>query len=161
MSKYLRKDKARGCPVHMAVLDECGRQLSLHGVFEKSAVLEYLNLEAMADSVRWDYVRSFLEEEQGCEMVPLASVYFKRHKLEEERVNPQRFIATGHGKKTAGFATVTQENDHLYISRIDTKKKMANGVGEAFETFVQKVVEKRKALGIEEAKRNNVQALSG
>lgn len=149
MSKYLRKDKARGCPVHMAILDECGRQLSLHGVFEKDAVLENLNLSAMTDAVRWDYIRNFLEEELGCEMVPLASVYFKRHKPEEERVNPQRFIATGHGKKTAGFATVTHENDHLYISRIESKKSMANGVGKAFEAFVQRVAERRAALGIE------------
>jgi hypothetical protein len=153
MSKYLRKEKARGCPVHMAIMDECSRQLSLHGVFQKDAVLEALNLEAMTDAVRWDYIRSFLEDELGCEMVPLASVYFKRHRLEEERVNPQRFIATGHGKKTAGFATVTHENDHLYVSRIEAKKSMANGVGKAFEEFVQKVSEKRAAIGVEDVKR--------
>lgn len=149
MSKYLRKEKARACPVHMAVLDECARQLNLHGVFEKSDVLETLNLSAMVDAVRWDYVRDFLEGELGCEMVPLAAAYFKRHSKNEERVNPQKFIALGHGKKTTGYATVTHENDHLFVCRLETKRAMANGVGKAFEAYLEQVSKKRAQLGIE------------
>lgn len=149
MSKYLRKDKARSCPVHMAIMDECAKQLHLHGVFEKDEILASLNLEAMIDAVRWDYIRAFLEDELGCEMVPLASAYFKRHKKSEEHVNPQKFIALGHGKKTAGFATVTQENDHLFICRLKTKRAMANGVGKAFEAYLEQVSKKRAQIGIE------------
>lgn len=159
MSNYLRKEKARQCPIHMAILDECADQLQLHGVFEKAAVLGRLNFEAVADSVRWDYIRDFLETEiVGCEMVPLAQAYFKRHKVEEERVNPQRFIALGHGKKTAGFASVTQQNDHLFVQRIEHKARMSNGVGEAFRVFVSKVDQRRQALGIES---EQVKAIAG
>jgi len=148
MSKYLRKEKARSCPVHMAIMDECAKQLNLHGVFEKDDVLSVLSLDAMVDAIRWDYVRGFLEEELGCEMVPLAAAYFKRHKRSEEKVNPQKFIALGHGKKTAGFATVTQDNDHLFICRIETKRAMANGAGRAFEKYCEQVSQKRAELGM-------------
>jgi len=149
VSKYLRKEKARACPVHMAIMDECAKQLNLHGVFEKSEILSNLSLDAMVDAVRWDYVREFLEDELGCEMVPLASAYFKRHKKSEEQVNPQKFIAMGHGKKTTGYATVTQGNDHLFVCRVEAKRAMANGVGRAFEAYLEQISQKRAQLGIE------------
>lgn len=148
MSKYLRREKARECPIHMMVTDEAAKHLELHGVFEKQSILDDLNLAAMTDAIRWDYVREFLEEEQGCELVPLAASYFKRHKKEEERVNPQRFIALGHGKKTMGFAAVVPEHDHLVVARLQHRKSMANGVGEAFRKYLVAVEQKRAVSGL-------------
>ena len=42
MSKYLRREKAKECPIHQMVLEEAAKQLELHGVFEKDAVLDEL-----------------------------------------------------------------------------------------------------------------------
>lgn len=157
MSKWLRRDKAKECPIHMMVMEEAARQLSLHGVFEKEAVLDDMNLSAMSDAIRWDYIREFLEEEQGCEMVPLASAYFKRHKKNEEHVNPIKFIAQGYGKKTVGFAAVLPENDHLVVAKIDCKKRMANGVGEAFQKYLV-AVETKRALSIATTSQDQIEA---
>lgn len=148
MSKYLRKEKARGSPIYMSILDKCADELALHGVFRKDKVLDELALDTVSDAIRWDYIREFLEDEQGCEMVPLAEAYFKRHGSNEERINPQKFIAMGHGKKTAGYASVSHENDHLFIARIEHKRMMSNGVGKAFEEFASRVAQKRLELGI-------------
>lgn len=146
MNKWLRREKARVCPIHQAVLDESARQLSHEGVFSKDEVLDALNFEAVAEAIRWDYIRAFLEEEQGCELVPLAAAYFKRHSREAEITKPEKFLATGHGKKTAGYGAVIEKNDHLVISRIKYRKRLANGVGEAFTNYVQATLTKREEL---------------
>ncbi len=147
MSKWLRKEKARACPVHMQVMEASAKQLELHGVFEKDAVLDDLNLAAMTDAIRWDYVREFLQDEQGCELVPLASAYFKRHKVTEEHVNPAKFLAQGHGKKTAGYAAVVPEHDHLVVARLRFRKAMANGVGVAFQDYLVATEKRRVEVG--------------
>ena len=148
MSKWLRRGKAKACPIHMAVSDEASKQLQLHGVFEKASILDDLNLSAVSDAIRWDYIREFLQDEQGCELVPLAASYFKRHKRGEEQVNPAKFIALGYGKKTMGFAAVMPENDHLVVARIKSRKAMANGVGAAFQGYLLAVETKREALAL-------------
>lgn len=148
MSKWLRRDAAKACPVHMAVTDEAAKKLELHGVYEKDEVLRELNLSAMVDAIRWDYIREFLQDEQGCELVPLSAAYFKRHKTSEELVNPQKFIATGYGKKTCGFAAVIPENDHLVVARIKTRRAMANGAGRAFVGYCEAVEAKRVREGL-------------
>ena len=79
--------------------------------------------------------------------MPLASVYFKRHKKTDEHVNPARYLAQGHGKKTAGFAAVVPEFDHLVVRRIEYRKRMANGVGEAFSNFLSAVQSRRSLAG--------------
>jgi len=147
MSKWLRKEKARACPVHMQVLEASAKQLELHGVFNKDTVLSGLNLSAMTDAIRWDYIREFLQDEQGCELVPLAAAYFKRHKVTEEHVNPAKFLAQGHGKKTAGYAAVVPDNDHLVVERLKCRQAMANGVGVAFQDYLVATEKRRVATG--------------
>ena len=143
-AKYLRRETAIECPVHTMVKEAAAGLLELHGSFEKKDVLERCSMMAMSEAIRWDYIREFLQDEQGCELVPLASVYFKRHKYQEELTDPQRFLAQGHGKKTAGYAAVTMENDHLIVRRLQQRKAMANGAGKAFMKFAQAIEDRRE-----------------
>jgi hypothetical protein len=143
MLKYLRKEVARSCPIHTAVADKAAAALADKGVFSKDAIIDTLNFGAIIDSIRWDYIREFIEEDQKCDLVPLAQTYFKRHPKVEERVNPERFLAMGHGKKTFGYAAVVPQNDHLVIARIEQRKAVANGVGRAFNEYVERLNAKR------------------
>ena len=143
MLKYLRKEGARQCPIHTAVYEAAVDSLVMFGVFSKEDVINSLNFGAVADAIRWDYIREFIEEEQKCDLVPLAQTYFNRHKKAEEAVNPGRFIAMGFGKKTFGFAAVTPQNDHLVIERIRQRKAISNGVSQSFKEYLDRLNARR------------------
>lgn len=145
---FLRREKARQCPVHTAVLAEAIDRLTKFGVFSKIEVLDVLNFEAIEDAIRWDYIRDFVQEEQGAQLVPLAEAYFKRHKKAEEHADPAKFIAQGHGKKTYGYASVRPDTDHLVIRRIEQRRANANGVEKCFRQYVKAVNDKRVQQGL-------------
>jgi protein involved in sex pheromone biosynthesis len=140
MSKFLRRDKARGCPVHQVVLETAGAMLELHGVFSKEEVLEDTKMTAMGDAIRWDYVIEWLREEQGVELVPVREAFFKRHSRERLERMPEKFLAAGHGVRTAGWASVSHgPNAPLVVKRLEQRKAMANGTGKKFHEFVHSV----------------------
>jgi len=145
MSKFLRKEAARKCLIHKAVRIEAALRLEQLGAFEKSAVLEALGFDAVADAIRWDYIRDFLQEDEGCELVPVVSLFFKSPTAKERKKSPldlmpERYIAMGFGKKTAGFASVSQDaNAKLVLQRIKQRERVRNGTSEAFETFRKNV----------------------
>jgi len=126
-AKYLRRDKARACPVHVPILRLCSKKLGENGFFEKDDVIGELRYEAVEDSIRWDYIAGFLREELGIELVPLASRFFKQHDRAERVVAPERFIASGHGKKTAGYAHVALDDGRLALRVLKWKTAQANG----------------------------------
>jgi hypothetical protein len=146
--QFLRREAARACPIHGLVYECAVKYLVEFGVFSKQEVIDELNFGAISDSVRWDYIREFIQEDQKTELIPLAENFFTRHKKAEERVNPGRFIAQGHGKKTFGYAAVTPENDHLVVRRIEQRKAISNGVADAFHTYLRKVNDKRVDQGM-------------
>lgn len=148
MSKYVRREAVRACAIHQSIMDRAAEDLEHSGSFRKLDVIEALGLRVMEDSIRWDYIRDFLQEDQGCELVPVAERYFKSHQKVEEQINPEKFIATGNGKKTAGFVSVIADNDHLTVRRLKQRQALANGVGKAFRTYAEAVQEKRIALGV-------------
>ena len=94
MSKFVRRETVRKCAIHQTIMERASEDLEHSGAFNKEEILETLGLIVMADSVRWDYIREFLQEDQGCELVPVAASYFKRHKRDEELTSPERFIAS-------------------------------------------------------------------
>ena len=143
MSKFLRREAAVKCKIHTDVKEAAVQKLRLHGVFEKEEILDELRYKAVTDAIRWDYIREFIQEEQGCELVPLASTYFKRHSRAQEIANPSRFIAGGHGKKTAGYAAVEPQNAHLVVAKLKIKHAISQGVSSACRTFTDKIETKR------------------
>ena len=149
--KYLRKEKARGCIIHNMVMEAAKKSLELNGSFCKERVLEECSI-AIEDPVRWDYIREFIEMDEAVELLPVAASYFKRHDIKDEIVNPTRYIATGHGKKTAGFVSVTTENDHLAVRRVEIKEHCAVGVVNAFQRLLEEV-EKVRGTPVPEIRR--------
>jgi len=148
MSKYIRREAVRACAIHQSVMDRAADDLEKSGAFRKEDVIDALGLRVMEDSIRWDYIRDFLQEDQGCELVPVAKSYFKAHLKIDEQANPEKFIATGYGKKTAGFISVIAKNDHLTVRRLQQRQALANGVGKAFRNYAEAVQEKRITLGV-------------
>lgn len=140
MSRFLRREKARVCPVHQAVLELAAEQLEIHGVFSKEDVLERSKMTAVADSIRWDYIIEWLREEQGVELVPVRDAFFRRHSQEKLRRMPEKFLAAGHGIRTAGWASVSHgPNAPLVIHRLEQRQAMANGTGKKFREFADSV----------------------
>lgn len=144
--KYLQRKKARSCPVHLMVIERASEMLKQHGCFEKDSVVEELNYGAISDAIRWDYVREFLEADYGIELIPLSERFFTRHKKAEERVQPEKYLAMGNGKKTKGYALVEYDGGHLAIRLLEHKKALLNGVGTKYRDYLQAVNERSKQL---------------
>ncbi len=145
MSKWLRRESARECPVHKLIMEMAIERLSNHGSFCKDEILTSCNMQAMSDAIRWDYVREFIVEGLECDVMPVAASYFKRHPKMDELKSPERYLALGHGKKTAGYIAVTPENDHLVVCRVDQRVKQTNGVTSAFKSWITAVEKVRGA----------------
>ena len=125
--------QARSCKVHKAVYDAAVTRLQSHGAFSRKEVLADTDYEGVADSVRWDYIVEFICADYGIEMVSLSDNYFKRHRRLEEQVNPAKYLALGHGKKTAGYGIVTMAHAHLVIKQLSHRQKVVDGAADALE----------------------------
>jgi hypothetical protein len=90
LTAYPTKQQAAGCPIHRAIKEEAAKHLAATGVFRKEEVLAALGIEAMADAIWWEPICRFLENEHGCELVPLGVSFFRHHKGCGEL--PERFI---------------------------------------------------------------------
>lgn len=160
MPEYIKKITAKRCPIHQAILQECGEQLVEHGYFSKSRVIEKLRYQAMEGSVRWDYISDFLSDpngDHGIELVPLAQKFFSSTRAQRLRdaegvdkkgqaINLGPYLAGGHGKKTAGYASVNFEGGLLALKRAQRFKGMSNGVGKAHKAFVAAVLRDKNKL---------------
>lgn len=142
MSKWLRMTQAQKSPVYIAIKDTMTDRLSVAGYFEKTEVLEATGFATVADSIRWDYLRQMIENEHHTELIPLSAQFFqktllidgkRRHlggtrRREYELLFPEKFVASGHGKRTAGFAIASQENGHFLVRVLYRKQGQARGM---------------------------------
>lgn len=128
MNKYLRFADAQKSRVYRELVSCATQRLEDHGVFNKDEVLGHTGLMEISDSIRWDYIRKMIEDEFDTELIPLALSYFKRHSKKNEVKEPAKYIATGHGKRTVGFANGTQEHGHFLVHRMKLKENVAKGV---------------------------------
>ena len=138
-TKYLRKEVARKCAIHSAVIEKCAERLTSNAVFEKKEVINSLSFQAIESAIRWDYIAQFISEEQGIELIPMAQRFFNRHKASEREVAPEKFIAMGHGKKTVGYASVFLNDGVFALKKLENRKAMANGAGKAFIDYNNKL----------------------
>jgi hypothetical protein len=141
MSKFLRRNIALQSKIYQELQAEARNQLSLHGCFAKADVIKACGFEAVEDSIRWDYIREFLEHDEGCELVPVVSLYFMSPKTKERRENPielkpEKYLAQGWGKKTAGFVSVkSDENAQLVVVRLLQRAASAEGAKKKVQKF--------------------------
>ena len=128
MPKWLRFEVARASEVYCKIIEDAVTKLHDVGHFAKIDVLKATGYDVFDENeIRWDYVKRIIEEDHDTELVPLASAFFKRHAREEEVVFPWRFIAQGYGKKTAGFAIVSQRNGHFVTQHLRLKRARTSG----------------------------------
>jgi len=162
---YLRREKARKCPVHTTILEVATTQLAEFGYFSKGDVLRENSLEAMEPAVRWDYIREFIEADYGIELVPLAQRFFDTVGKETHRrggftvetavhraLYPQKYVAAGHGKRTAGYCNADFDNGRFAVVRLQHKREMLNGVAKAFNKFSEELAKREITQNALEAK---------
>jgi hypothetical protein len=138
MTKWLKMEKARSSPIYTAIIEAAVTQLHEVGQFAKQDVLDIAGCSALDESaIRWDYVKRIIEEDHNTELMPLAAAFFRRHAKAEEAVFPERFIATGYGKKTVGFAICSQKNGHFVTQILRTKRTRALGVRKSADTTLE------------------------
>lgn len=135
MSKFLRYSTAVQSRVYRELLEEAELRLIEIGHFAKIDVTDRVGYSAIADDIRWDYIRRMIEEKHKTELIPLGPAFFKRHKREEE-INPmftEKFVARGNGRGTVGFALASKENGHFIVHRLKLKTKMSKAFAESAE----------------------------
>lgn len=148
MSKWLRREAALASKVYQEIIAEAIADLGNFGFFHKDDILEAADYTTVGDTIRWDYVAEEIKARLHTELVPLGSSFFTRHRHDEEVLNPGKFIAGGHGKKTAGYAAVIPENDHLVIHRVHQRAAQIEGSAEALIKNVNVIDEQRKKSGL-------------
>ena len=115
---------AKKSTIYQAIRDKADEYLKLNYCFRKSAVIADMKLEAFADSIRWDYIRDMLQDiNKDVEIIPMAEAFFKtmievdgvrrKNTPELQKRLPERFIASGHGKKAAGYVLAVPHNGHF------------------------------------------------
>jgi len=140
--RYSSEKAVKTCALHDKIKTACVDALTKVGYFAKDEVLNDLAFGTIADSVRWDLLRRFIEEDMGCELIPLAKPFFHRGEVDRatrkrppagrddpealQRV-PQRFIAWGNGKRAFGYASINEANGALVIKRLEYRRNVAIG----------------------------------
>lgn len=135
--KYLRYERAQSLPAYMKLVAECTLELTQHGCFSKQPVVDRAGLTGVDGDIRWDYVVRMIEEQESTELIAMAPAFFKRHKKEVEALKPAAFMATGSGRKTAGYAIVSKQNGHFVVHRLKLKRAMATGLTASAQRTVE------------------------
>ena len=139
--KYLKREVAKQCPAHQAVMEVAANHLMEHGYFAKEDVIKESGMYAVSEALRWDYIAEFLKEDQDCDLIPLSPKFWNM--TTEERVaKPGSALAGGHGAKTAGYALVGICEGALAVRKLMQRRQMANGTGIAFRHFADSLVER-------------------
>ena len=132
---YLRYEKAKQNKHYALLVEKAIIRLADYGNFSKAEVLEDCDFDLFDENTfRWDYVKRAIEEqdaERDTELIPLALSFFKR-RPSDPTIEPmslaKKWIAHGHGKKTAGYCNVSEENGDLVIEQLIIKTGRANGM---------------------------------
>jgi hypothetical protein len=143
MKGQQRRSDIIKCPVHTAIKEECLARLRAVGAFSKDDVLEITRMEAVADSIRWDYLRDLIADELKTKLLPVAARFFHQKSSKHNPngwtldANPGAFLATGWGKKTAGFVSVELKNGALVIKNFQDVVARARGARGAVHVLEQ------------------------
>lgn len=176
-NRWMRKDEALNSAPYQALIKEGTALLKTQGYFSKDQVLEGSGMVTVGDSIRWDYLREFLEDASGVHLLCVSRGFFDKYVVdrkgkkvkrngkplttaEHRRENPGHYLALGHGKKTFGFALMKTDGGVLAIKVLGVKNKIANGTRVAADNYKAEVKQtmqlpapKRKQLAKPKPKR--------
>lgn len=159
--KYLHYKKAQRDPHYQEVVDAAVDYLTTSSsrAFRKDWVLKKAGLKVFEDSIRWDYIKRMIEARTGADtLIPVAAVFFKRnlsmgahdtrHGVTVPPTQyPLRYMAAGHGKRTAGYVLAHVQNSHFVIAKFDLKRLRAAGTMKALDRtrdMAKRVLPKRQ-----------------
>jgi hypothetical protein len=153
MVKFVKFSTVLQTPLYQEIIRQCVIRLEVSPyVFRKDEVMEAANAVPFADSINWSFVQRWLEEGDDKALVdgPLPEGYgegslipvvgsfwdgrdgVSREDIPEDRMkHPGKYIAQGHGKRTAGYALVCEENGELALKVQRIKCARARGVNES------------------------------
>lgn len=139
MTAYVRREKARVCPVHQVILSRAMEELEEYGYFAKSDVIEACGMEAVSEAIRWDYILEFLKDDGKLELVPLAEGFW--HMTPEQRKHrPEQALAIGHAKKAVGYGLVELDGGALAVRQLEFRRSCANGHVKSTESYFREIV---------------------
>lgn len=140
------------CPVHLAIKDAAIDELSHRGYFNKERILVSLNYTAMGDAIHWAFLVEMIEEDLKYKLTPLTQTFFTAERNHVLHINPRRAIATGHGKRCYGYASLDFADGLLESKRIEWQTNMLCGKAEKVTEQVKKIRSiSGKSLGSEVA----------
>jgi hypothetical protein len=146
--KYAKREEIRKCAVHQAIYKACAERLQSSGYFSFDDVMDDAGFHGIEQgAVRFDYIRDWLQEDAGCELVPLSREWFmsKRARtangIPPPEIAPERYIAGGR-KRTCGFANVTHCNGRLAIHRLEWKRAVAAGTARAANQYAGQLIDR-------------------
>jgi len=132
--------QCKKCPIHAMVVDQCKLELAQHGYFSKKGVLKTTNLFGIGASIRWDYVRTIINEDLGESLQAMSKKFFEgeliyknKDSKQKTRItydpkkNPEKCAALGHGKVTHGYALVSIGGGKIASLQIQNKLNIAEG----------------------------------
>jgi len=169
--KYLRKEDAKNCELHRAIRIKCLDDLTSVGAFHKNEVLEELGYMTVSDSIRWDYIKEFIErpnplKKDECELIPVNERFFHWRRNRAERRDgvttkqsearetlPEKLIAGGNGRRTAGYVLAGNSYPSITITKLKLRYAMADGHKAGADDKLTKMVEREIGVDTEEAKK--------
>ena len=144
MTKWLRYETAKDDPLYKTIVRSAENILEALGAFSKEEALKQAGFAILDDSVfRWDYIKRMIEDKNDTELIPLASQFFsakrdKRHSTSYPPDQfPERYLAHGYGKKTAGFCTAEQRNGHFFLTQLKIKHEQVKGRAKAHDRLLR------------------------
>lgn len=141
--KIVHKRTVRKCPIHRTLRDKAVDQLNERSKFEFAALLELTGFVAMEESVKWDFIHDFIEEDTGQELIPVADDYFRRHQFQDELISPEKYLAgAGGNKRTAGYIWFSKHTAHLVRHFFTKRCTMLEGSNKSYISSREKVIER-------------------
>jgi hypothetical protein len=133
--KFIKYTTATKCHVHLAIADAAVKLLSKDGFFSKEEVLRVTGYALFEESVYWDHIRRMIEEQHKTDLMPLAQAFFNRKRKDPTPIeNPGRYMAGGTGKKTAGFAIVSEDNGSFVRWSLEHARRCVEGKAAEYAT---------------------------
>ena len=147
MPKSIREDR-----IHREIKDYCVQQLSDCACFEFTSVLQALQLQSVAPSIKWHLIRPWIEEDDKVRLLPVVTRFFhQRSRILNPsgfnpNINPEKFLCKGTGKKAAGYISVTKSNSALVLCRLVQQGAIVSGQAVALDRYKSEV--ERQGLGV-------------
>lgn len=160
---YLRREKAKQSKVYQEILNACDGALIATGAFQKDEILTMTGYDAIAKSMRWDYIAEFLQADFGYSLIAVAQSFFddkvwKKKADSIDHVLAGRYTATGHGKRTAGYALAMLHGGRLLLYRTEVDAAAAKGKVASIKNRVRKNI---GHASIDHQVRDGLTALTG